>query len=53
MTEKRIIIEANKQPTIEGQWTIGEILAAAEFLRRWIEAQQVAIKPPQAQPEMD
>lgn len=43
---KQIIIEPNKQPAIEGQWTIGEILAAADFLRRWIEAQQVIIERP-------
>ena len=44
---KRIIIEEGKPPQIEGQWTIGEIRAAAEFLARWIDAQQVSVAPPE------
>jgi hypothetical protein len=49
--EKSIIITNGKPPELTGQWTIGEILAAADFLRRWIEAQQIAAQPPTAKPE--
>lgn len=50
--EKSIIITNGKQPELIGQWTIGEILAASEFLRRWIEGQQVAVQPaPATKPE--
>jgi poly(3-hydroxybutyrate) depolymerase len=49
--EKSIIISEGKQPEFIGRWTIGEILAAADFLRRWIEAQQIAAQPPTAKPE--
>ena len=44
----RIILEPNQPPQIEGEWTVGGVLAAADFLRRWIEQQQIAV---QQQPE--
>jgi hypothetical protein len=47
MVEKTIVIATGKQPELTGQWTIGEVLAAAEFLRRWIEGQQIAVQPAQ------
>ena len=43
--EKKIIIENGKQPELIGQWTIGEVLAAARFLAQWIEGQQIAVQP--------
>ncbi|MCB0242474.1 MAG: hypothetical protein KDI12_03635 [Anaerolineae bacterium] len=42
----RIILEPNKPPQLEGEWTVGGVLAAAEFLRRWIEQQQIAVQQP-------
>lgn len=43
MTEnKRIVIEPNKQPALEGSWTVGEVQAAAEFLARWIASQRIS-----------
>jgi hypothetical protein len=42
-TPKRIIIEPDKQPTLEGVWTVGEVQAAAEFLSRWLAAQQLRV----------
>lgn len=44
----RIILEPNQPPKIDGEWTVGSILAAAEFLRRWVEQQQIAIQQPPA-----
>lgn len=46
--EMRIILQPNQPPQLEGAWTVGGVLAAAEFLRRWIEQQQIAVQP---QPE--
>lgn len=50
---KRIIIEPNKPPRAVGVWTVGEILAAAEQLSRWVQAiplqqqeQQTEASPP-------
>lgn len=49
---RRIILEENKQPQLEGDWTIGAVLAAADFLRRWIESQQITAQPaPEAPPQ--
>ena len=53
MVEKKIVIENGKQPELVGQWTIGEVLAAAEFLRRWIEGQQIAVQQPQTKEKPD
>lgn len=44
MVKKLTLVEGHP-PQLEGQWTIGEVLAAAEFLRRWIEQQQIAVQP--------
>ena len=49
---RRIILEENKQPQLEGEWTIGAVLAAAEFLRRWIEGQQIAVQPAPEAPSL-
>ena len=45
MSEMRIILQPNHPPEIKGEWTVGGVLAAAEFLRRWIEQQQIAVQP--------
>ena len=45
MVKKLTLVEGHL-PQLEGQWTIGEVLAAAEFLRRWIEQQQIAVQQP-------
>jgi len=45
MVKKLTLVEGHP-PQLEGQWTIGEVLAAAEFLRRWIEQQQIAVQQP-------
>lgn len=44
----KIILEPNQPPQIQGEWTIGGILAAADFLRRWIEQQQIVVQQPPA-----
>ena len=46
MVKKLTLVEGHP-PQLEGQWTIGEVLAAAEFLRRWIEQQQIAVQQQQ------
>lgn len=43
---KQIIIENGKPPRLVGPWTVGEVRQAAEFLARWIDAQQVSAEPP-------
>ena len=45
MVKKLTLVEGHP-PQLEGQWTIGEVLAAAEFLRSWIEQQQIAVQQP-------
>ena len=47
MVKKLTLVEGHP-PQLEGQWTIGEVLAAAEFLRRWIEQQQIVVQQPPA-----
>lgn len=45
---KQIVLENGKPPQlIGGPWSIGEVLAAADFLRRWIESQQIATQKPE------
>ena len=46
MNEMKIILQPNQPPQLEGGWTVGGVLAAAEFLRRWIEQQQIAVQQP-------
>lgn len=49
--QKRIIIEPNQPIQTTGQWTVGEILSAAEQLSRWVQSiplQQQA--PPATEP---
>ena len=48
MTNKRIIIEPNKPPILEGVWTVGEVQSAAEFLARWVQSQRIAVEQPEA-----
>lgn len=33
---KRIVLEIGKAPALEGEWTVGEVQQAAEFLTRWL-----------------
>lgn len=46
---RKIILAEGQPPKLEGEWTVGEILAAAEFLRRWIEQQKLGQPPPPAE----
>jgi hypothetical protein len=43
---KRIVIEANKTPHLDGAWTVGELQQAIEFLSRWLAAQPVRVAAP-------
>ncbi len=48
---KRIILEDGKPPTFDGQWTVGEVLAMAEALARWVRSLAVSQPAPQ-KPEL-
>jgi len=36
LSTKRIVLEIGKAPALEGEWTVGEVQQAAEFLTRWL-----------------
>lgn len=47
---KRIILEEGKLPELEGQWTVGEVITAAETLSRWVQSFHVNGQEPDKQP---
>lgn len=49
MSEMKIILEPNQPPQLIGIWTVGDVLRAADFLRAWIEQQQISLPPPPAE----
>jgi hypothetical protein len=44
---KRIILEDGKPPQFVGQWTVGEVLAMADALARWVQSLAVNVAPEQ------
>lgn len=44
---KRIILEDGQLPAFDGQWTVGEVLAMADALARWVQSLAVTQPAPQ------
>jgi hypothetical protein len=39
---KRIVLIEGELPKLEGEWTVGEVMAAAETLSRWVQSFHVS-----------
>ncbi len=44
---RRIVLEDGQPPAFDGQWTVGEVLAMAEALARWVQSLAVSQPAPQ------
>ena len=44
---RRIVLEDGQPPAFDGQWTVGEVLAMAEALARWVQSLAVTQPAPQ------
>lgn len=45
---RQIILEDGKQPQFVGQWSVGEVLAMADALARWVQSLAVNMSSPDA-----
>jgi hypothetical protein len=39
---KQIVLTEGELPKLEGEWTVGEVMAAAETLSRWVQSFHVS-----------